>query len=239
MAFYAGSLEKTDGSGSGKMLHALADKRCSNFGTCLDGGGSKVNKDFLDQMNLGKQALMDGDCASVRGITDRIVQIMSIPLVQGALRYAYKVAKLAGKAKEKAEGAAFAGAILGRIGACNSGHATTINSNMKIDAGSPMGSTFPIVKQAFEACYEFLGITCADVGGLIQDGTCYYEEAGPCGGAGFDPSTCSGTSSGTSSGSSSGTDDTEAASSWIAKPSLFKGVLVLMGLHFVLLDLNL
>ena len=34
VAFYTGSLEGQDGSGSGKMLAALADKRCQNFATC-------------------------------------------------------------------------------------------------------------------------------------------------------------------------------------------------------------
>ena len=34
VAFYTGSLEGTDGSGSGKMVYALADKRCQNFKTC-------------------------------------------------------------------------------------------------------------------------------------------------------------------------------------------------------------
>merc|ERR1719515_212138 len=34
-AFYAGSLEGTDGSGSGQMIHQLAEKRCADFGTCL------------------------------------------------------------------------------------------------------------------------------------------------------------------------------------------------------------
>ena len=33
-AFYAGSLEGTDGSGSGQMIHQLAEKRCKDFGTC-------------------------------------------------------------------------------------------------------------------------------------------------------------------------------------------------------------
>merc|ERR1712224_147611 len=33
VAFYTGTLEGTDGSGSGKMIYALADKRCTNFGT--------------------------------------------------------------------------------------------------------------------------------------------------------------------------------------------------------------
>merc|ERR1719387_748621 len=52
VAFYTGSLEGVDGSGSGKMIHALADKRCKNFGTCMHvsgegystvGAGSAVN----------------------------------------------------------------------------------------------------------------------------------------------------------------------------------------------------
>merc|ERR1712216_105170 len=34
VAFYTGSEEGTDGSGSGKMIYALADKRCENYGTC-------------------------------------------------------------------------------------------------------------------------------------------------------------------------------------------------------------
>jgi hypothetical protein len=34
VAFYTGSLEGTDGAGSGKMVYALADKRCKNFKTC-------------------------------------------------------------------------------------------------------------------------------------------------------------------------------------------------------------
>jgi len=51
----------SDGSGSGKLLHALADKRCMNYGTCTndnDGnkktGYSAVNKDILTQFNLGQ-----------------------------------------------------------------------------------------------------------------------------------------------------------------------------------------
>merc|ERR1712151_424079 len=40
VAFYSGSLEGTDGSGSGKLLHQLADKRCANFKTCGTEGTS-------------------------------------------------------------------------------------------------------------------------------------------------------------------------------------------------------
>merc|ERR1719281_1530138 len=36
-AFYAGSLEGADGTGTGSMVHALAEKRCQDFGTCTSG----------------------------------------------------------------------------------------------------------------------------------------------------------------------------------------------------------
>merc|ERR1711933_448327 len=61
-AFYTGSLEGTDGSGSGKLAYALADKRCGNFKTCGDmaddtGGTSKVNLDILKNLNIGQAKL--------------------------------------------------------------------------------------------------------------------------------------------------------------------------------------
>merc|ERR1719443_1783478 len=51
VAFWTGSLEGTDGSGSGKLIYALAEKRCANFNTCgSDGtastGTAKVNLDL-------------------------------------------------------------------------------------------------------------------------------------------------------------------------------------------------
>merc|ERR1719263_2557417 len=51
-----------------------------------------------------------------------------------------------------------------------------INDNMKLGSPKP---NFVAVKQAFEANYECLGITCADVGGL-WGGNSYLEGADPC-----------------------------------------------------------
>ena len=69
VAFYAGSLEGTDGSGSGKQVYALADKRCENFNTCgADGtastGTSKVNIDLLELFRKGRNYLLVLDCAA-------------------------------------------------------------------------------------------------------------------------------------------------------------------------------
>merc|ERR1712159_73700 len=178
VAFYTGTLEGTDGSGSGKMIYALADKRCKNFGTCSGSTHSSyVNEALFVQFTKGKVALQQGKCADVAPIKKLIVELMSIPLVQGSLRYAYKVAELQGGSKEFAEGAAFSAAILPRIHACDASAARVIsdNMNMEIAESARMSAGFAAVKEAFEKTYTCLGITCAHVGGLIVDGETYYE----------------------------------------------------------------
>jgi len=109
----------------------------------------------------------------------RLVELMSVPLVQGALENAYKVKKLAGGSKEKAEGAAFSAAILPRIAMCNAPAAKIIMDNMNIDSSAYMSAGYVKVKEAFESTYECLGITCEDVGGLVQGGG-FYARADPC-----------------------------------------------------------
>merc|ERR1719159_1937261 len=163
------------------MIHALADKRCKNFGTCsAANGGSAVNEALFKEFNAGKVALQQGKCDDVAPIKKRIVELMSVPLVQGSLRYAYKVAKLQGGSKEFAESAAFSAAILPRIHNCDADAAKIISDNMNIDSASQMGAGFEAVRAAFEKTYACLGITCAHVGGLIMSGTEYYEGFSPC-----------------------------------------------------------
>merc|ERR1719355_507600 len=162
VAFYTGSLEKADGSGSGKMLHALADKRCKNFGTCTDAGGSTVNVELFKLFTKGKVALQQGKCDEAKPLKKSIVELMSVPLVQGSLRYAYKVAELQGGSKEFAEGAAFSAAILPRIHACDAAKAKIIADNMNMENfATKMKDGFEAVKAAFEKTYKCLGINCA------------------------------------------------------------------------------
>jgi hypothetical protein len=168
VAFYTGSLEGQDGAGSGKMLYALADKRCKNYKTCVGGtnsGTSVVNRELMELFKLGQAKLLQGKCSEVPGVMKSIVQFMTVPLVQGALRYAYKVGKLQGKSKEKAEGAVFSAAVLPLVDSCKPSAATLIAKNMNIDSATPMTDGFAAVKDAFESTYSCLGITCAQVGG--------------------------------------------------------------------------
>jgi hypothetical protein len=199
VAFYTGSLEGVDPNGkqggsctaaasTGCMIHALADKRCTNYGTCEGGdneGPSMANKKLFELFVLGRDDLLAKKCDTTTGHLAKILPQMIVPLVQGALRYAYKVAKNADTlpdngAKEKAEGAVFAAAVLPLIHSCNAADATLISDNMKIDSANPMAAGFTKVRQAFESNYACLGITCADVGGLVQTWPKYYDEFSPC-----------------------------------------------------------
>jgi len=85
-----------------------------------------------------------------------------------------------GSHKELAEGAVFSAAILPLVAGCSSTAAKLISDNMKIDSAAPMKSGFTAVKQAFESTYSCMGVTCADVGGLILSGSTYYPMASPC-----------------------------------------------------------
>jgi len=174
VAFYTGSLEGTayESGTSGKMLHALADKRCKNFNTCgVNGdkadGNSKVNFDLFALYATGLTQLLQQDCLSAEKTKDAIVKKMPIPLVQGTLRYAYKVDKEDGGEKERAEGAVFAAAVVPIVNACNKDDALTIHNNMKV-GGQQID--FAAVKKAFENNYQCMGITCDDIGQLTNAG---------------------------------------------------------------------
>ena len=107
---------------------------------------------------------------------------MTVPLVQGTLKYAFKAdpansagdcAADAGKnamtatdgcVKSWAEGWAFAAAVLPQLDQCSSTVAATVKTNLDIAATGPMAGGFDAVKTAIESTYGCLGITCEHVG---------------------------------------------------------------------------
>jgi hypothetical protein len=184
VCFYTGSIEGQDGlTDDGKLLHQLADKRCIDYKTCgVEGtdlsGTAKLNYDLFDLFAVGNYQLTSGNCPAARETKKQIANLMYIPMIQGAMRYAYKVDKLQGGEKEKAEGAVFAAAVLPRVHAANSNAASTIYENLRVAAPS---TDFKKVKAAFESVYADLGITCGDIGGLWNSATKeYYAGMEPC-----------------------------------------------------------
>jgi hypothetical protein len=175
------------GSSSGKLVYRLAEKRCANFGTCgIEGdsttGTAKVNLDLLPLFNEGARLLERGSCDHVRPVVDKITSLMTVPLVQGTLRYAYKIGVVAGDRSQKnaAEGATFAAAVLPMLSYCNPASAKVVSDNVAFglfDAGTY--PEFATVKSAIEATYPCLGITCGQVGEL-QSGGSPLSGAGKC-----------------------------------------------------------
>jgi hypothetical protein len=193
-AFYAGSLEGTDGSGSGAMVHTLAEKRCVDFGTCEGGrsGAAMANVKHLAYARRGRNKILAGDCYSVVGEFDAIVDQMTVPLIQGMLKYAFKAdpknalgsCDTTGDSCDKAwaEGWAFAAAVLPRLNYCSTETndvAKLVKDNLDVQAGPQMQNGFAALKTAVESLYPCLGITCLEVG-AFQTSAGVYEYMAAC-----------------------------------------------------------
>ena len=146
----------------------------------------------------GRDLLLEGRCSEVRPVVDQIVSIMTVPLVQGTLRYAWKTGQIGGvdnkptdqSAKNSAEGSTFAAAVLPLVHACDADQAKIVSDHMKFGAavygkdGAFASGSKPdtaAVKAALESTYDCLGITCAHVGSLLSsDGVTPEAGMGTC-----------------------------------------------------------
>jgi hypothetical protein len=115
----------------------------------------------------GQLLLAAGKCTEARSQLDAIARQMAVPLIQGALRYAYRLgAGLSGanQMKEWAEAWMFARGFLPQMHACSATAAALVRQNLDLASTSPMADGFVKVKQAMESVYGCMGLTCADVG---------------------------------------------------------------------------
>jgi len=167
----------------GEIVYAMGEKRCKNFGTCVDGEAA-VNTEIFSNLNAGQAALQSGDCDGAGANAQAIVNLMAVPLVQGVLRAAYKLDIEDGGEKELGYGTVFAAAILPMIDTCNAGDASTIESNLSPTTSS---TDFAAVKTAFENNYDCLNISCEHVSGLVDDNGGFLAGAEPCGAAAPEP----------------------------------------------------
>jgi hypothetical protein len=130
---------------------------------------------------------LSGDCFTVVQDFDAIVDQMTVPLIQGMLKYAYKSdpandqgSCTAGSCdKEWAEGWAFAAAVLPRLHYCSFEVADMVRMNLDTSNAAPMKDGFAALKAHVEDLYPCLGITCADVG-EFQNAAGVYAGAEAC-----------------------------------------------------------
>jgi len=196
VAFYTGSLEGVskggvDGldSGSGGQLQfMLADKRCTNFGTCTadyDGddfaGYSKVNNDLFRLFAQGRDEILGAvhtsECTHVTELMEEISGLMLIPFVQGVHRYLVKTGiRAIPSAKEAGELFAFASAALPFIHKADPDVAQVLYDRAwKLDFSSEVH--WSDIKTKLETTYPSLGVgagegavTCVQVGELTEFG---------------------------------------------------------------------
>ncbi|KAL7578357.1 hypothetical protein ACA910_012762 [Epithemia clementina (nom. ined.)] len=185
VAFYVGNLVSSDSEGN--LGYALAEKRCENFGTCVNvlEGQSNVNKNIMAKFNELKSLFASRQCENTQAGIDEIIRLMMIPLIQGTLRYAYLTSSDENPTEEmQAEGFVFALGILPQVHKCDAQAAATIYDNMAFKEGKNTKADFAQVKSAFESVYGCLKISCGEVGGLVDTSTknTYYQGAAPCGG---------------------------------------------------------
>merc|ERR1719313_1331330 len=213
MAYYIGSLEgeyatSADYASTGNLLYALAQKRCAEFGTCATTTDSStiaaVNTNVQSVTGFGKQGYdliyMQKACndANLDLAFKGMVSQMTVPLVQGMLKYAWKADPVKGDscdgqagndaatvatnddsagtdcAKSWAEGWAFAAAVLPQVHKCDATAATTIRANLDVASTTgPMKDGVAAVKTAIESVYDCLGISCTDVGAYQSSGVVY------------------------------------------------------------------
>ena len=193
-AFYAGSQVAATAAGAvtddGTLIWELAEKRGSDFGTVHSTGPSAVNVNLLAEFIKGRDLIIDAKCAEAESLVDPIRAQMTVPLVQGTLKYAYKAdpANAGGECvadagmnamtasdgcvKSWAEAWAFAAAVLPQVAECDWGVAEKIRYSLDIEAATPVQWGFYSVKEWLESTYPCLGITCEDVGA--------YSDTWPC-----------------------------------------------------------
>jgi len=185
-AFYAGSQVAATAAGAvtddGTLIWELSEKRADDFGTDDASGPASVNVQLLAKFIEGRDKIIAADCAGAEPLVEDIRKLMTVPLVQGTLKYAFKAdpANSAGDCtadasntamtaadgcvKSWSEGWAFAAAVLPQVYNCDQTAAATIKTNLDIAASGPMAGGFAAVKSAIEGTYQCLGITCAHVG---------------------------------------------------------------------------
>ncbi|CAJ1934627.1 unnamed protein product [Cylindrotheca closterium] len=177
------------GAAGGTMgqLWFVADDYCQKFGTCQDGPGgtegvAKANSKLYAHFDAGKQDLLDGNCDSAESSLDAAATTMTIPIIQGLLYHAYEL-DLFQEQREivQGEAAAFLHSLLPLVHACSAGNAVMIYNQIKVGNGKT--ASFEAIKSSLEGTYECLGVTCEDIGGIVDlsDPTTYQKHGAPCG----------------------------------------------------------
>jgi hypothetical protein len=129
---------------------------------------------------------------------DEIVRLMTVPLIQGSIRYAYKLSKyeLADREgndkfeKEWGEGWAFLAAVIAQIDNCDTDVSALLVKNMgpATNVSDVMKDGYEMYRDAIRSTLKCLGMTCTDIGelgkavesGAAGESTCTCDNYADC-----------------------------------------------------------
>lgn len=180
VAYYTGSLAMADG---GHFLNTLAQIECAKFGTCKEGDMAPVNDQIFDLFNDGKANLQQSNCIKLEQNVADIRSLMTVPLLQGTLRAAHALDSnpdFQNTETTQGQGAAFAASILPLLNKCSAGNAQIVLNDLM--PSKSVRVSYEVVKGALERSYDCFGVSCGDVGGILnlrKDG--YLKGAEACG----------------------------------------------------------
>ncbi len=181
VALYTGS-ETRDDDNYGFFLYTLTQTEGYKFGTCKKDEMSPVNKKIFDKFGSVKSNLLQNECTSLQTNVRDIKELMTVILVQGVTRSIYEL-DIHDDFQEttQAMGAAFAAALVPLLHSCSKGYALIVHKDLS--PGKSTKGSYEVVKNAIEQNYDCLGISCEDVGGLVDiRGEGYLAGAEACNG---------------------------------------------------------
>merc|ERR1740115_84731 len=165
------------------LVFTLALKRCGEFGTC-EGKCAPANDQIFKQLEKGKKNIGKEKKKKVDEAIDKIIDEMLAPLMQGTLRYAYKIGKglyepngvnitnQMGQ-KERAEGYMFVVGALPFVHECSPSVAEQLYDLMSIPKeifkeGEGVSNLDEDVQKLFAYVSSCTGVTCADIGDMLD-----------------------------------------------------------------------
>jgi len=188
------------------LVFTLALKRCGEFGTCGTSDTPKcapANDEIFLQLKNGQKYIGKEKKKKVDEAIDKIIDEMLAPLMQGTLRYAYKIGKglytptdgmipnQMGQ-KERAEGYMFVVGALPFVHECSPSVAAQLYDLMSIPQeifkiGEGVSNLMEDVQKNFAYVSSCTGVTCADIGNMLDPSstedpvpvvsTCPYPQA--------------------------------------------------------------
>ena len=180
VAFYTGSMHTNDAPWKQGLFYNLAETESRLSGTYHDKKGtSEVNINVFTRFNLGKSYLNEERCNLFAGIADMVGSLMLVPLFQALLRHTYALDSHADSSeKTQGEAAGLAASVLPFLRFYDESAAVVVYKDLS--PGKATSASFEVIKYQLERTYKHLGISCSEVGGVLNFSGGYWKNAEPC-----------------------------------------------------------